>query len=74
MGYYHIKNIKVDRKNNSISADLADSNWEPLDWFYVDNLSDSEKFENKYANFIYNLVSGNFHPSPNNKYSKIVYI
>lgn len=72
MSYYHIKNIKIDRENNYISADLADSCWQPLDWFHVDNLCDKDTFKEKYANFIYNLVSGNFHPSSNNKYSKIV--
>lgn len=72
MSYYHIKNINVDRKNNCISADLADSCWHPLDWFHINDLCDKTKFEDKYANFIYNLVTGNFHPISNNKYSKIV--
>lgn len=72
MGYYHIKNINIDRKNNYISADLADSNWQPLDWRHIKDLCDKPKFEEKYANLIYNLVSGNFHPTSNNKYSKIV--
>lgn len=72
MSYYHIKNINIDKKNNCISADLADSCWSPLDWIHINDLSDKKTFEEKYANFIYNLVSGNFHPTSNNKYSKIV--
>lgn len=72
MGYYHIKNINIDKENNRISADLADNNWHPLDWFHVNDLLDNATFEEKYANLIYNLVAGNFHPTSNNKYSRIV--
>lgn len=72
MGYYHIKNIKIDKKNNKISAELADSNLEPIEFYPVDDLSDKTSFKEKYATFIYNLVAGNFHPYQNNKYSKIV--
>jgi len=72
MSYYHIKNINIDKKNNCISADLADSCWQPLDWVHINDLFKEGSFEEKYANFIYNLVSGNFHPSSHNNYSKIV--
>ena len=72
MSYYHVKNIKIDEKNNVISADLADSTLEPLNWFHVDDLCDKKTFKEKYANFIYDLVSGNFHPYLSNRYSKIV--
>ena len=73
MGYYHIKNIDINKRENYIAADLADSNWQPIEWFHVSDLSkDKSLFEEKYANFIYNLVSGNFHPISSNKYSKIV--
>lgn len=73
MGYYHIKNIKINKKENYISADLADSNWEPLNWHHIQDLSEEFNcFEEKYARFIYDLVSGNFHPTSNNRYSKLV--
>ena len=72
MGFYHIKNIKIDRKNNNISADLADSNLYPLTYYHIDCLCDKESFKEKYANFIYNIISGNFHPNKGNKYSKLV--
>ena len=72
MSYYHIKNIKIDRINNTISADLADNNLSPLKWIHVDNLYNKKTFKEKYAYFIYDLVSGNFHTFENNKYSKLV--
>lgn len=72
MSYYHIKNVNIDRKNNKISADLADSNLYPISYYRVDNLFDKETFEENYAAFIYNVVSGNFHPQRNNKYYKIM--
>ena len=53
MGYYHIKNIKIDRKNNNISADLADSNIYPKTYYHIDSLNDKGSFKEKYANFIY---------------------
>lgn len=72
MGYYHIKNIKIDRKNNNISADLADSNIYPKTYYHIDSLNDKGSFKEKYANFIYNVVSGNFHPTKSSKYYKLV--
>lgn len=72
MSFYYIKNIKLDKKNNNISADLADSSLEPRTYYHVDRLFDEDSFSEKYAQFIYNLVSGNFHPSRNSQYSKLV--
>lgn len=72
MSFYHIKNIKIDKKNNNISADLADSCLTPIKYEHFDKLFDDETFEEKYANFIYNIVSGNFHPLESNGYSKIM--
>ena len=72
MSFYYIKNIKLDKKNNNISADLADSSLEPRTYYHVDRLFDEDSFSEKYAQFIYNLVSGNFHPSGNSQYSKLV--
>ena len=45
MGYYHIKNIKIDRKNNNISADLADSNIYPKTYYHIDSLNDKGSFK-----------------------------
>ncbi len=72
MSFYYIKNIKLDKENNNISADLADSCWSPIEYSHINKLFDDDTFEEKYANFIYNLVSGNFHPAGSNKYSKLV--
>lgn len=72
MSYYHIKNINIDKKKNNISADLADSNLYPLTFYNSEFLCQRNTFEETYAEFIYNLVSGNFHPTSNSKYSKLV--
>lgn len=72
MGFFHIKNIKIDKKNNVISGDLADSNWTPIEYKHYDDFCFGDTFEEKYANFIYNVVSGNYHPMASNKYDKIM--
>jgi len=72
MSYYHIKNIDISKKKNKISADLADSSLYPISYFHVDNLSNKETFEEKYADFIFNVVSGNFHPQRNNVFYRIM--
>jgi len=72
MGFYHIKNIKIDKKNNVISGELADSNWTPIEYTYYEDFCLGDTFEEKYANFIYNIVSGNYHPMASNKYDKIM--
>lgn len=72
MGYNHIKNIKIDKKNNKISADLASSNWTPIEYTHYDDFCLGDTFEEKYANFIYNVVVGMYHPMASNKYNKIM--
>lgn len=72
MSYYNIKNIKVDKKNNKVSADLADSSLEPLSYFHEDNLYNCSSFEETNANFMYDIITGNFHPLGNSKYYKIM--
>lgn len=72
MSYYHIKNIHIDKTKNNISADLADSSLYPLTFYNTEFLCQRITFEETYAEFIYNLVSGNFHPTSNSKFSKLV--
>lgn len=72
MSYYHIKNIHIDKTKNNISADLADSSLYPLTFYNIEFLCQRITFEETYAEFIYNLVSGNFHPTSNSKFSKLV--
>lgn len=72
MSYYHIKNIHIDKTKNNISADLADSSLYPLIFYNTEFLCQRITFEETYAEFIYNLVSGNFHPTSNSKFSKLV--
>lgn len=72
MSYYHIKNIHIDKTKNNISADLADSSLYPLTFYNTEFLCQRITFEETYAEFIYNLVSGIFHPTSNSKFSKLV--
>lgn len=72
MSYYHIKNIHIDKTKNNISADLADSSLYPLTFYNTEFLCQRITFEETYAEFIYNLVSGNFRPTSNSKFSKLV--
>lgn len=72
MSYYHIKNIHIDKTKNNISADLASSSLYPLTFYNTEFLCQRITFEETYAEFIYNLVSGNFHPTSNSKFSKLV--
>lgn len=72
MSYYHIKNINIDKTKNNISADLADSSLYPLTFYNTEFLCQRKTFKETYAEFIYNLVSGNFHPTSNSKFSKLV--
>ena len=72
MSYYHIRNINIDKTKNNISADLADSSLYPLTFYNTEFLCQRKTFEETYAEFIYNLVSGNFHPTSNSKFSKLV--
>ena len=72
MSYYHIKNINIDKTKNNISADLADSSLYPLTFYNTEFLCQRITFEETYAEFIYNLVIGNFHPTSNSKFSKLV--
>lgn len=72
MSYYHIKNINIDKTKNNISADLADSSLYPLTFYNTEFLCQRKTFEETYAEFIYNLVSGNFHPTSDSKFSKLV--
>ena len=72
MSYYHIKNFHIDKTKNNISADLADSSLYPLTFYNTEFLCQRITFEETYAEFIYNLVSGNFHPTSNSKFSKLV--
>lgn len=72
MSYYHIKNIKMDQKNNIISADLADSCWEPLTYSHIEDLYKEGTFEEKYEKLISNIIVGNLHPLESNKLSILV--
>ncbi len=71
MSYYHIKNIKMNKKNNIISADLADSCLTPLTYNHINNLYEGESFEGKYEKLISDIIIGNFHPAKGTKLSML---
>lgn len=66
MGYYHIKNINLDKENNKITAEFADNNISPLT-YYKSEIKGKD-FHEKYSNLIYDIILGNYHPSGNSKY------
>lgn len=72
MSYYHIRKININKKNNEISFEAAASNITPIDYSLVNDNDVKTSFEDKYSNFIYNVISGNFHPLNGSNYSKLV--
>ena len=67
MGYYHIKNLEIDKEKGKIIAEFADSNVSPITYFKSE--INGKTFHEKYSNLIYNIISGNYHPSRSSKYN-----
>ena len=66
MGYYKIKNLKIDKKNNKISGMVADSNWrgdkgQMIYDYYEDLFSNLNVIEDKIATLYFDLIEGNIH-------------
>lgn len=75
MSYYVGKNLKMDKKNNKISCELADSCWrdfeDKLIFEKVDDLYNNlNKLEDKKSNLYYDVICGNLHLS--GKYSDLI--
>lgn len=67
MGYYHLKNLDINKKQGTITGEFADSNTSPT--IYWKSEIEGKTFHEKYSNLIYNIISGNYHPSSSCKYS-----
>lgn len=67
MGYYHIKNIDIDKKNETITAEFADSNTSPT--IYWKSEIKGTTFHEKYSYLIYDIITGNYHPNSSSKYN-----
>lgn len=66
MSYYKIKNLKIDKKNNKISCDIADSSIRSWDNKFVfdhcDDIYDNLKtIGDKICTLYYNIIEGNIH-------------
>lgn len=66
MGYYHLKNLNVDKKNGNITGEFADSNIFPE--IYCKSEIKGKTFHEKYSNLIYDIIAGNYHPTRSSKY------
>lgn len=76
MSYYILKNLKLDPKNNKISASVADSSWRDANNKYIydktdDIYSSIPTWEEKYAHFIWSLLRGGIRIEGNNKYKRL---
>lgn len=67
MGYYHIKNIDIDKKNETITAEFADSNTFPTTYWKSEIKGNT--FHEKYSYLIYDIITGNYHPTSSSKYN-----
>ena len=66
MGYYHIKNINIDKDNEKITAEFADSNTSPT--IYWKSEINGKTFHEKYSYLMYDIITGNYHPNSSSKY------
>ena len=66
MGYYHIKNINIDKENEKITAEFADSNTSPT--IYWKSEINGKTFHEKYSYLMYDIITGNYHPNSSSKY------
>ncbi|MCI8617465.1 MAG: hypothetical protein HFJ60_04385 [Clostridia bacterium] len=61
MGSDYIKNLRMDRKNNIMTADIADMRSYPITFDNVELYKKKESFEEKYSALIFDIVSGMLH-------------
>lgn len=66
MGYYHLKNLDINKKEGTITGEFADSNVFPITYFKSEIKGKS--FHEKYSYLIYDIITGNYHPSSSSKY------
>ncbi|WP_304683090.1 hypothetical protein [uncultured Clostridium sp.] len=61
MGSDYIKNLRIDIKNNMMTADIADMKSYPITFDNVELYKKKESFEEKYSALIFDIVSGMLH-------------
>ena len=66
MGYYHLKNLDINKKDGTITGEFADSNVYPKRYFKSEIKGNS--FHEKYSYLMYDIISGNYHPNSSSKY------
>ena len=76
MSYYKIKNLKIDKKNNKISCDIADSSIRSWDNKFVfdhcdDMYNNLKTIGDKICALYYNIIEGNIHIN-SGKYKDLV--
>ena len=67
MGYYHIKNLDINKKNGTITAEFADSNTFPRTYWKSE--IKGKTFHEKYSYLMYDIIAGNYHPNSSSKYN-----
>ena len=67
MGYYHLKNLDINKKEGTIIGEFADSNVSPITYFKSE--IEGKSFHEKYSSLMYDIITGNYHPSNSSKYS-----
>ena len=76
MGYYKARKIKIDKVNNKISGEVADSNWRDYKNRYIydkveDFYTQYNTIGDKIATLYYDIIVGNIHTSIS-KYADLV--
>lgn len=76
MSYYILKNLKLDKKNNKMSAEVADSCWrDNNDKFIFDKTEDIypsiKTWEEKYAHLIWSIIRGGVRIEGNSKLKRL---
>lgn len=66
LSYYHLKNLDINKKNETITGEFADSNTYPVTYFKSEISGNT--FHEKYSYLIYNIITGNYQPSRSSKY------
>jgi hypothetical protein len=69
MGFYYMKNLDIDKKNGTITAEFADSNVDPISYFKSE--IKGKDFHEKYSYLMYDIITGNYHPLGSSKYSAL---
>lgn len=69
MSFYYMKNLDIDKKNGTITAEFAESNVDPMNYFKSE--IKGKDFHEKYSYLMYDIIAGNYHPLGSSKYSAL---